>query len=72
VQLGWSAAKPGACGGMRGPQPCLRHARPRHVRPAQPPGNQGRGSRRRGGAPRPLQRQSRLDDWHTQRHIARC
>jgi hypothetical protein len=57
-------------GGMRGPLPCLRHARPRHVRPAQPPGSQGRGSRWCGDAPRSLQKHSRLDDRHSQRHIA--
>jgi hypothetical protein len=37
------------------PQSCLRHARPRLARPAQPPGCQGRDSKRRGGTPRPLQ-----------------
>jgi hypothetical protein len=39
---------------VRGPQPCLRHARPRNVRPAQPPEGQGRCSKQRGGAPRSL------------------
>jgi hypothetical protein len=32
----------------------LKAPRLRHVRPAQPPESQGRGSRRRGGAPRSL------------------
>jgi hypothetical protein len=33
---------------------CLKHARPRHARPVQPPEGQGRVSRRRGGALRSL------------------
>jgi hypothetical protein len=56
---------------VRGPQPCLRHARPRHVHPAQPPASQGRGSRWRSGTLPSLQRQTRLGGRHTQRHIAR-
>jgi hypothetical protein len=43
-------------GGVHGPQPCLRHARTRHARPAQPPENQGRDTRWCGGAHRPCKR----------------
>jgi hypothetical protein len=34
VQPGWPLVRPQARGGVRGPQPCLRHARPRPDRPA--------------------------------------
>jgi hypothetical protein len=42
--LAWSSR------GMRWPQPCVSHARPRLARSAQPPGNQGRDTRRSGSA----------------------
>jgi hypothetical protein len=64
MQLGSQAANPRVRGGVRWPQPCLRHARPRHGRSAQPPGSQRRSSRRRGGAPRSLQKNPWLDGWH--------
>jgi hypothetical protein len=70
VLLSWPAARPRAREGVRGPKPCLRLARPHHDRLAQPPGSQGRDSRRRGGALCSLQRQTRLDGRHTQGHIA--
>jgi hypothetical protein len=37
LRLGWPTAKHGARGGVRWPQPCLKHARPRLARRAQPP-----------------------------------
>jgi hypothetical protein len=46
--LAWSSR------GVRWPQPCVSHARPRLARSAQPPGNQGRDTRRSGGARRSL------------------
>jgi hypothetical protein len=42
--LAWSSLD------VRGPKPCIAHARPRLVCSARPPGNQGRVSRRSGGA----------------------
>jgi hypothetical protein len=39
---------------VRWPQPCVSYARPRLARSAQPPGNQGRDTRRSGGAQRSL------------------
>jgi hypothetical protein len=71
VQLGWLATKPRARCGVCWPQPCLRHARPRHACSAQPPGSQSCSSSRRGGAPRSLKKNPRLDGRHSQRHIAR-
>jgi hypothetical protein len=61
MRFGWPTAKQGARGGVRWPQPCLKHARPRLARPSQPPEGQGRGSRRQGGAFHSLHRSSRLD-----------
>jgi hypothetical protein len=46
--LAWSSRD------VRWPQPCVAHARPRLARSAQPPGNQGRVTRRSGGARHPL------------------
>jgi hypothetical protein len=36
MRLDWLTAKHGARRGVHWPQPCLKHARPRHARPAQP------------------------------------